>query len=62
MKVKVLNNGQLHAICEDLTTAMCLVRTLERNIDRSYSHSPFTIEMDTPPGVESPPVVQPALV
>ena len=60
MKIKVLNNGQLHAICEDLTTAMHLVRTLELNIDRMYSHSPFTIEVDNP-NEEAVEVEQPVL-
>ena len=60
MEVKVLNNGQLHAVCEDLSTAMCLVRTLERDIDRMYSHSPFTIEMLNP-NEEEAEVEQPAL-
>jgi len=46
MKINVLNNGQLHAKCEDLMTAVALVRTLERNINRALSHSPFTIEAD----------------
>jgi hypothetical protein len=41
---KVLNNGQLHAICECIETAIALVRTLEMNIDRMLFHSPFTIE------------------
>lgn len=40
---QVLNNGQLHAICENIHTAILLVRTLECNIDRSLQHSPFTI-------------------
>ena len=40
---KVLNNGQLHAICEGIETAIALVRTLEMNIDRMLCHSPFTI-------------------
>ena len=44
---KVLNNGQLHAICEDMYTAAALVRTLERFIDRAIMHSPFTIELNT---------------
>ena len=46
MKVNVLNNGQLHAVCEDLMTAVYLVRMLERNLDRALEHSPFTIEAD----------------
>jgi hypothetical protein len=60
MKVKVLNNGQLHAVCEDLSTAMYLVRTLECNIDRMYNHSPFTIEVENP-NEEEAEVEQPAL-
>ena len=44
---KVLNNGQLHAICEGIETAIALVRTLEMNIDRMLCHSPFTIEPAT---------------
>ena len=44
---KVLNNGQLHAICEDLSAAVMLVQTLERFIDRAIMHSPFTIELNT---------------
>ncbi len=43
---KVLNNGQLHAICEGIETAIALVRTLEMNIDRMLCHSPFTIVPD----------------
>jgi hypothetical protein len=46
MKINVLNNGQLHAVCEDLLTAIALVRTLESNINRAIAHSPFTIEAD----------------
>jgi len=46
MKINVLNNGQLHAKCEDLLTAIALVRTLECNINRALSHSPFTIIAD----------------
>jgi hypothetical protein len=46
MKINVLNNGQLHAKCDDLLTAVALVRTLECNINRALSHSPFTIEAD----------------
>jgi hypothetical protein len=40
----VLNNGQLHAVCETLECAIVLVRTLEMNINRMLCHSPFTIE------------------
>jgi hypothetical protein len=53
MKVNVLNNGQLHAVCEDLMTATYLIRMLERNIDRSVAHSPFTIEVEEPVVEES---------
>ena len=42
---KVLNNGQLHAVCEDMVTAIALVRTLEQSINRGLMHSPFTIEL-----------------
>jgi hypothetical protein len=41
---KVLNNGQLHAICEGLDAAIALVRTLESSLNRLTTHSPFTIE------------------
>jgi hypothetical protein len=40
----VLNNGQLHAVCDTLECAIYLVRTLEMNINRMICHSPFTIE------------------
>ena len=43
---KVLNNGQLHAVCEDMVTAIALVRTLEQSINRGLMHSPFTIELN----------------
>lgn len=43
---KVLNNGQLHAICEDMETAIALVKTLEQVINRALMHSPFTIELN----------------
>ena len=45
MKINVLNNGQLHAICDSLECAIALVRTLEMNINKMLCHSPFTIEL-----------------
>ena len=41
----VLNNGQLHAVCDTLQCAIALVRTLETNINKMLCHSPFTIEL-----------------
>ena len=43
---KVLNNGQLQAICDHIETAIALIKTLEMNIDRMLCHSPFTIELN----------------
>lgn len=38
-----MNCDQLFAKCEDLETAVMLIRTLEVDIDRNTDHSPFTI-------------------
>ena len=43
MEYKVMNCDQLFAKCEDLETAVMLIRTLEVDIDRDTDHSPFTI-------------------
>jgi len=41
---QVLKNGRVLINCQDLQTAMVYIRSLESNLDRNTSHSPYTIE------------------
>ena len=40
----ILNNGIAVIRCDTLETAINMVRSLESSIDRSTSHSPYTIQ------------------
>ena len=40
---QILKNGKLLINADNLDTAVVYVRSLESNLDRSTSHSPYTI-------------------
>jgi hypothetical protein len=40
---QILKNGKLLINADDLQTAVVYVRSLESNLDRFVSHSPYTI-------------------
>ena len=40
---QILKNGNLLINADNLQTAVVYVRSLESNLDRSISHSPYTI-------------------
>ena len=42
---QILKNGKLLINAHDLQTAVVYVRSLESNLDRNTTHSPYTIKL-----------------